>query len=120
MKKILLILVLFAGFLVWQSCEYEWVYPELNIPDSVSFSRDIQPIFDARCVECHKTNGTSPDLSQGIAYNSIKAGNLVDTDTPENSILYKEVAPGGGMSSYTTLGDPEYILKWIQQGALDN
>ena len=120
MKKILLILTILAGFLAWQSCEYEWIRPEIIIPDSVSFSRDIQPIFDANCVSCHDQAGPSPNLTQGEAYNSIQADNLVDLTTPENSVLYKKMAPGGSMNGSTGPGDPQFVLKWIQQGALNN
>ena len=123
MKKILLILAIFAGFLAWQSCEYEWIEKELIIvPDSVSFTTDIIPIFERGCnvSVCHGAGGVSPELTAENAFTSLFAENLIDLAVPENSMLYLKIAPGGSMNNYSKSGDPEIILKWIQEGALNN
>ena len=123
MKKIILILALFAGFLAWQSCEYEWVETEaVVIPDTVSFANDIIPIFDRGCDAsvCHGTGGIPPILTPEEAYTSLFEENQIDLNTPENSILYTKMAPGGSMNKYTQPGETELVLKWIQQGALNN
>ena len=123
MKKLLLVLALFAGFLAWQSCEYDWIETEAPvIPDTVSFATDIIPIFDRGCDAsvCHGTGGVPPDLTRDNAYDDLFAENQIDINTPENSILYVKMAPGGSMNKYTEPGEPELVLKWIQQGALNN
>ena len=62
----------------------------------VSFSRDIQPIFNANCVICH--TGTSGP--QGLSLDSGKAyGNLVNVNSTEAPSL-KRVAPGSPDKSY--------------------
>ncbi len=62
----------------------------------VSFSRDIQPIFNANCVVCH--TGTSGP--QGLTLDSGKAyGNLVNVNSTEAPSL-KRVAPGSPDKSY--------------------
>jgi len=123
MKKYILLAFTLIGIMTWQSCQYEWVDPiNPDIPDVVSFSADIQPIFNRSCnnAGCHATGATSPDLTPGNAFNDLFATNQIDKATPENSLLYKKCAPGGSMDKFTESGDPEIILKWIQQGALDN
>ncbi len=115
------LLFAFAGFILC-SCEYEWIQPEKQpIPDNVSFSGDIMPIFNNGCNTnvCHGAGGTAPDLSEGNAYNALIDGSYVDTDTPEASILYTTMK-SGTMKPYTTPGDEEIVLGWIQQGALNN
>lgn len=116
-----LLFILLAGFL-FCSCEYEWIQPETPpIPDTVSFSNDIMPIFNNGCNTnvCHGAGGTAPDLSEGNAYNALISGSYVDTETPEASILYTTMK-SGSMKPYTNPGDEEIVLAWIQQGAENN
>jgi len=123
MKKLILLIVTLIGITTWQSCQYEWVDPvDVVVPDVVSFSVDIQPIFDRSCnnAGCHSTGGTAPDLKPSNAYADLFAKDLIDLATPENSILYKKCATGGSMNKHTQPGDPEIILKWIEEGALNN
>jgi hypothetical protein len=123
MKKLLLILSIFTVVVAWQSCQYEWVEEEpINVPDTVSFAADIIPIFNTGCNAsvCHGKGGEAPELTQENAYTSLFAENQIDVATPENSNLYKKINTGGSMNKYSQPGDPELILKWIQQGALNN
>jgi len=127
MKKILLILAIFAGFLAWQSCEYEWIEaepadPNDTIPDTISFSAEIIPIFERGCNAsvCHGPGGESPELTAENAFTSLFAENQIDLAVPENSILYVKMNTGGSMNKYTEPGDAELVLEWIQQGALNN
>jgi hypothetical protein len=121
MKKIILLIITVVGFAFLQSCQYEWLDPiDTVVPETVSFSADIIPIFDQGCTSCHSTGGTAPDLSAANAYSSLMTGNFVNTATPESSIIYTKVAAGGSMNKYSKPGDDAIILKWIQQGALNN
>ena len=116
-----LIFIALAGF-VLSSCEYEWIQPEKKpIPETVSFSKDIMPIFNADCngSGCHNAGGTSPDLSAENAYNSLWDGGYIDTITPEASRLYVTM-DDGSMAKYTTPGDEAFVLAWIEQGAENN
>ena len=123
MKKMILLIVTLIGMAAWQSCQYEWLDPvDVVVPDVVSFSTDIQPIFNEGCnnAGCHAPGGTAPDLTPANAYADLFSMNLIDIATPVNSILYMKVATGGAMNKYTQPGNPEIILKWIQEGALNN
>lgn len=123
MKKFILLIITLLGFLSWQACQYEWIEPlQTPIPEVVSFSSHVMPIFDKSCNAsgCHSTGGIAPDLTPANAYSSLFANNLIDKAAPENSKLYQEVKTGGGMNKFAQPSDPEIILKWIQQGAQNN
>lgn len=125
MKKILLIITALTGILIWQSCQYDWYDPIDYVPpppgDTTSFSLEVLPIFNQSCnASCHATGGIAPDLSPANAYTDLFAKGMIDTATPENSILYTKCATGGSMNKYTQPGDPETILQWIKEGAKNN
>lgn len=121
MKKILYLIFAMFAIMTWQACEYDWLQPEpVILPDEVSFSGDIIPIFEAHCTGCHTTGGISPDLTAANAYADLFAEGLIDIAVPENSLLYTKIAPGGSMNQYTSPGDAALVLQWIKEGALNN
>lgn len=115
--------ILVMALFLFTSCEYEWIEPEqVPIPETVSFSADIMPIFNNGCNSsgvCHGASGYPPVLTEASAYNELFAGNFVDTITPGASILYVTME-GGSMEQYTTPGDEQIVLAWIEQGAKNN
>ena len=122
MKKILgTFLLIFMITFYWSSCTSDTLVDVLP-SGPVSFSNDLQPVFDQNCSKsgCHVTGMVSPDLTAGKSYNSLISANLVDTLQPSQSVLYKQVAAGGTMSSYCTKAQSQLILLWIQQGAKNN
>ncbi len=94
------------------------------VPVNVSFSKDIMPIFNQSCntAGCHAPGYTAPDLTSSNAYADLLKDNLVDTQTPENSTLYKRMVdntqpmPPAGVLTYAS----SVVLVWIQEGAKDN
>ncbi len=115
------VLVLISALFI-QSCEYEWIVPDdPEMPEVVSYSNHIQPIFDRSCnmSGCHDNGGPSPNLVADKSYNALMSGGFVNVDDPESSSLYTSVR-FGSMKAYAQPGDDAYILKWIEQGALDN
>jgi len=128
--KIFFAILLFMSALILitviTSCEKDFLVPEkVDIPDTVRFSVDIIPIFNANCNTsgCHSTGGYSPNLMEENAYINITAYGLIDADDPESSILYqrlisiaKPMPPEGNIPAARI----EMILKWIRQGAYDN
>lgn len=115
-----LLVALVAGTLA--SCTYEQIKPQkVSTPDSVKFSLNIQPIFNTNCAKsgCHIKGGQAPDLSAQNAYTSLIYYGYVDTDFPDQSSLYQKITTGS-MKDKATDADRALILKWIQQGALNN
>lgn len=118
--RLALMAIVVAGVLA--SCTYEEIKPQkVDVPDSVSFSVNIIPIFNSSCnvSGCHSQGGIPPDLSQANAYTSLTFFGYVDVDNPESSILYEEITTGS-MKNNATDQDRALILEWIKQGALDN
>jgi hypothetical protein len=99
--------------------KYEIPKPECpeDLPTGVSYSADVQPIWDQNCVMCHG-GGQAPDLSPGWSYDELIDGGYVDTDFPCSSELY-EIFSGshGGRADEEELLT---ILGWIDEGAQDN
>ena len=124
MKKFILLIIALIGIMAWQSCQYEWLDPVDYVPpppgDTTSFSLEVVPIFTESCTSCHGTGGIPPDLTPANAYADLFAENMIDVATPENSVLYIKMATGGSMNNYTKVGDPEIVLQWIKEGALNN
>jgi hypothetical protein len=90
-------------------------------PEVISYSENIQPIWDARCATSNCHDGRwSPNLLQDVSYNELIGGGYVNVDQPENSSIYTVCAPGGSMAQYTQAGDADLILQWIEEGALNN
>ncbi len=105
---------------------------------AVSFAKDVQPIFDARCKFCHYPTGAAPiglettglDLSSQGSILAGAAGGVavVVPGQPCSSILYGKVSPGPPFGSRMPLNGPPFlsdqqlqlIHDWIAEGALAN
>jgi len=127
-----LLLAMFL-FLVSPGCKDEFPteqdFSGFLFPDSlVSYGRDVQSLFDARCVRCH--NGghpqtdldlTSPSYSKLMNYQP----RLVISGDPDNSILTQRL--GGVISPRMPLnGTPitdnqlQGMRRWVLEGAVNN
>tara|TARA_B100000035_G_scaffold309575_1_gene315967 strand:- start:3358 stop:3726 length:369 start_codon:yes stop_codon:yes gene_type:complete len=108
-----------------------------NPKASVSFSSDIQPVFDISCATsgCHGTGHfTNLDLSEGNSYiNLVNVESLnfsplklVDPGKSEDSVLYLKIVgsseTGSKMPPGGTLSDASVtnIQTWITEGAENN
>lgn len=88
-----------------------------NLPTGVSFSADVQPIFDQKCIMCH-SGGQAPALTAGWSYDELIDGGYVDTDFPCSSLLYEKLT--GSHSDRIDDEEVLTILGWITEGAEDN
>ncbi|MEO6132323.1 MAG: hypothetical protein ABIQ02_10780 [Saprospiraceae bacterium] len=100
-----------------------------GVPESISFSADVLPIFRSSCstVSCH--SGVEPtgnlNLENGVAYEQLTrvGSGYINTDFPNHSKLYTQLnslalpMPPAGKLDQCSI---DYILKWIEQGALNN
>jgi hypothetical protein len=124
MKNLYKLIVLSGMALFLGSCYYD-TYPEeeaLPLPEEVSYSEDIQPLWDRDCVRCHPPS--PPILTEGLSRDALINGNYVIPGDSRNSSLYKsffgldgvsEMPPGGW-----NINDANLVAKWIDDGAQDN
>lgn len=96
---------------------------------NVSYSTQVQPILNSRCVSCHGTNGGVNLSSYSALMSSVGNNygtNLVVEGDADASGLVDKIEPnpqfGSRMPQGGTLtGDQIQIIKaWINEGALDN
>ena len=105
-------------------CYYDIVEPfdPDKPPEFVSFSGDLQPIFDKSCTTsgCHD-GGHDPNLLPEFSYNAIINGGFVNLVVPDQSILYK-VLQTGSMPPTGKLPPDEIqqVLDWVKLGAPNN
>ncbi len=103
------------------SCYYNKTPLPPEPTGDISYAVDIQPIFNDNCVACHQAGtGVPLDLEESVSYNNLINGSFLNVDEPELSVLYVKINTGGSMSPYATDNNRSVILKWIEQGALNN
>ena len=94
---------------------------------AVSYRRDVQPLFDSKCVTCHPVAYPYLDLRPGRSYRQLVG--VVSPLAP----AFERVVPGRPDLSYllTHLPDPSrrhllttddraLLARWISSGAKDN
>ena len=109
------------GCVLLSSCYYdieEDLYPEgCETPQVVSFEANVQPIVDLNCAVsgCHVDGGEAPGVLS--SYQGVK--DFVNSGDFEFRVFN---SPDDPMPPSGELGecDQELILRWINQGALDN
>ena len=101
--------------------------------DTTSFTEDVMPIFERECLECH-TPGGRGFMQSGLdltTYDGVMQGTsfgvVVVPGQPMNSNLVRvimgQVDPSIRMPQYRRTLSPrltETIMRWVQEGALDN
>lgn len=96
-------------------CEKENITPKTSAPTgTISFKNDIVPILQANCVSCHNSSGPSPNIANN-PYENLQP--YINKSSPTSSQVYVEISSGMGNLSST---QEQEILKWIEQGALNN
>ncbi len=123
LSKLSFLVLCIAGIYL-SSCEYEFIEPEqVIIPEVISFSDDVQPIFDRSCngSGCHVNGFGVLDLSIANAYEDLFRRNLINLEMPEESGLYlKLIDASGTHQGRSSPTDQGIILEWIKDGAKNN
>jgi len=124
MKRIIIYTgLLFVVALGFSSCYKDVILPTAAStapPKFVSFSSDLQPIFNSNCAlsGCHVAGSQSPHLTPDVSYQQLLGG-YVNTIVPEKSILYIEI--NGDMQVHIpSATDRQKIYDWIRNGAPNN
>ena len=123
MKRLLMILT--GSLLILAACTDAYVIEkppclldEVDpLPTGISYSADVQPIFDAKCVLCHN-GGQVPDLRPDWSYDELIDGGYVDTDFPCESELYGKLT--GSHADRIEEDELITILVWMDEDAKDN
>jgi len=94
---------------------------------SVSFEKDVQPIFKASCISCHKPDKKKGKLDMSTYADLMKGGKQGSPVTPGNpakSILVEMIS--GPEPEMPEKGDKlkveqvELITRWVKEGAKQN
>jgi hypothetical protein len=94
-------------------------------PVAVSFSGDVLPIFQRRCVKCHGGERTEEGLIL-ISYSDVMAGSwngpVIEPGSPADSFLVEQIVSGKMPKRGPRLlpSEIQAISDWIDSGALDN
>jgi len=116
--------------------------PATNSTTPISFSKDVQPIFNGHCVTCHQ--GQGPEQSNLTLEPRLSYGNLVGVASTGNPAVMRvkagaagdsyliakvtgtQVQAGGKGAQMPYNAAPlsqaqiDLIIHWIKQGALNN
>ncbi len=99
--------------------------PEPAGSDEVSFSADVLPIFEARCIRCHGTSRQNGGLMLN-SYAAVLAGGtdgaVVIPGDAAGSTLVRLITEGEMPKNSSPLSAEQITLisDWINAGALDN
>jgi hypothetical protein len=117
-----------------------WLFPAAVLaqgPAKVDFERQVWPILERRCIECHGTQHTGPDgkvvkpkgrvvLDSLDGITTSKRGRLVVANEPDQSLILESIslpADDEDRMPPAKTGDPltpeqiELIRRWIAEGA---
>lgn len=127
MKAVYFILTILTGVCFLFSCETEYIrfddegtyIIDTTSPiDTVHFQNEIIPILTNNCASCH-FSGTNFDMESEGVYDVLINGNWLNFADPDNSPFFQEPDPGHA-DDYLTIEEHTLIVKWIEQGALNN
>jgi hypothetical protein len=128
MRKQFLFLVAIVLVLALNSCESSYIHFDdegtfikdtiSNPVDTIYFGEEILPLLQNNCGSCHFA-GTEPDLESPDLYTNLINGNYLNLTNPENSTFFTLPDPGHA-DDYLNPEEHVLIVKWIEQGALEN
>ncbi len=106
-------------------------YPHLQQPDTVSFAKDILPIFQKRCAKCHGAEDENGEVRTEVSLNLIEYervmvgsefGTVIEAGDPDGSFLLDMIVAGDMPEEGDKVPEEEIALirTWIEQGALNN
>ena len=108
---------IFVVALLFASCEKKYFKPPVIDPNAtISYTKDIQPLFTANCSlsGCHNGN-VKPDLSGEKSYNSLIDGGYTDTLNPSTSLLMVKLNTNMPASKLPA-SEINKVLSWMKQG----
>ena len=131
MEKVLYLILLIFSAIIFFSCDDTITVQDVDnreIPDSnVSFSKDIAPIFELKCVSCHGNGRLDAGLDLTVVSRFVDGRIVVPTE-PDNSVLVWTIEwrPGFPAMPPPTFSVPltavqiRGVKTWIDEGAKNN
>lgn len=130
MSKYIIALMLVGFFIACNKDKGPYLITnEINVnpTDTISYVADVQPIFNTNCTNCHNASHSKLDLQSAVSYNQLLftgfSASYVNVSNPPQSKLYLHLTgalaimpPSGAIQQ----SEQDLVLKWIEQGALDN
>ncbi|MFT3737753.1 MAG: hypothetical protein QM786_03265 [Breznakibacter sp.] len=101
-------------------CYFDVIEENVDEIGSVSFSTDLEPIFENSCTVCHDGKTTTPNLMAGYAYQALINGNYVSTESPESSRLIVKLNQGHPYQGALTAKEIQTIVQWMKEGCQNN
>jgi len=133
MKKLLIVSLLIFVSIQFISCDDTITAKDVDnreIPDSnVSYSKDIAPIFELKCVSCHGSGRLDAGLDLTVLARFVDGRIVVPTE-PDNSVLVWTIEwrprpgfpamPPPNFSIPLTAKQIRGVKTWIKEGAKNN
>lgn len=116
MQKLFKYIILLS---ILNSCTYNYIEDEI-VTGSVSYQQHIQVIFNNNCIACHDGEYTQPDLRAEKSFEALTLGGYINTESPSESKIILKINDNHPYADIPTQYEIESILKWIEQGALNN
>ncbi|PHS03315.1 MAG: hypothetical protein COA78_18335 [Blastopirellula sp.] len=94
-----------------------------NQSKAVDFAREVFPIFQRSCIECHGAEKQESDLRLDERENLLDSGMIEIGNSDESELIHRILLPRGHDDVMPSLGEPlskrqvSIIRRWIQQGA---
>ena len=135
MKKIKFIffVLLFGSLFIYWGCKDSITADQIDnlvIPDSnVSYSRDLQPVFNLHCTNCHGNGQIDGGISLTSWSNTTADPSVVFPGYPNNSILVWSIQAKPNVSPMPPMDSPykplnanqvNGVITWIKEGAKNN
>lgn len=129
MKRIFAAIIYLSLFTACRKDSGPYIAKSADTISYISFSKDIQPVFDKSCISCHNETNTKLNLKPCCSYTQLWTGGTnapyVDTLNPAQSRLHQSVS-GASSLPMPPSGSPlpqqeiDLILQWIKEGARNN
>ena len=91
--------------------------------EAVDFARDVYPILQRSCIECHGAEKQAADLRLDLRDQAFDSGTIQPGDPDDSELLRRVVLPKGHDEIMPAIGDRlpaeqiETLRDWIRQGA---
>lgn len=118
-KRIALFVLLLCCVALWGGRRETIESVEAKEPAAVSFSKDVAPIFRARCEECHRAGGVAPMSLSTYEESRPWARSIREKVVSREMPPFHAAGPLGRYRNDPRLTDAEIatIVKWVDTGA---